>query len=53
MLAGKKSYLCGIAIVFVVGMETLGWITPEAKAKLIELIGAGAILALRAGMSKL
>ena len=50
MLPGKKSYLCGIGILLVTGAETLGWITPEAKQFLIEVLGGCAVLALRAGI---
>ena len=52
LLNGKKTYICGIAAVVVVGAEALGWITPETKTTLLELLGASGIMALRAGVAK-
>lgn len=51
-LSGKKSYIIGTAIVLVVLGQTFGLIDPATSQKLLEALGGGGILALRAAIAK-
>jgi len=51
-LDGKKSYLVSIAIVGVALAAAAGWITPELADKILILLGAGGLAAVRAGIEK-
>lgn len=52
MLNGKKSYLCALVGLIVVGTHAMGWITDEQKIFFLELVGAGGLMALRSAIGK-
>jgi len=47
MLDGKKSYLCGLIGLLIVGLQYAGIITDDAAKYLLEAVGATGIMALR------
>lgn len=51
-MTGIKTYLAAAGIGLVTAARFLGWITPEIYELMIGLLGAGAVAALRAGVSK-
>jgi hypothetical protein len=52
MLSGYKTYLCGIAGLIVIGMQSMGWITNEQTTFFLEILGAGGLMSLRHALSK-
>jgi hypothetical protein len=52
MLDGKKSYLCGLVGLLVIGLQAAGILTDEAAKYLLEAVGATGIMALRNALPK-
>ena len=49
---GKKTYICGFAIIIVAGLQQLDVIQPEIAQTFIELLGGAGLVSLRLGMKK-
>lgn len=52
LLAGKKTYLCALALGVVTVAESLGYVDSATARTLQGLVGAGGLAALRAGVKK-
>lgn len=52
-LSGKKTYVLGFAAVVVTVLSMTGVMPPDLANRLLELLGAGSILTIRAAISKM
>lgn len=51
-LKGKRTYLVAVLVGVVAVLGHLGYLSPEAQATLLGLLGAGGLASLRAGVKK-
>lgn len=51
-MSGWKTYAAAAGIGLLAAARFLGWVSPEMYEALLGLLGAGAVAALRAGVSK-
>lgn len=52
MLAGKKTYIIGFLIAVATFVHQMGWIEAGVYQTIMGLLGAGGVVALRAGINK-
>lgn len=52
MLKGYKTYICGLAGLVVIGMQSLGWITADQTTFFLEILGVSGLMSLRHALSK-